>query len=174
MEPNDRFLAFLLSHEADLRAFIGALVMSPAAREDVFQEVALTLWRQAQQYDPSRPFGAWARGIAANKVLQHRDLDRRFPVSFSPESIRAIVDAFDRSEPEPSARAEALRACLGLLPGEHRQLIELRYEHELDPHEIGRRTGRSVDAIYQALCRIRARLEECVRRRLASEMGVIE
>src|SRR5262249_40782472 len=66
----------------------------------VFQEVALTLWRQIDSYQPERPFGAWARGIAARKVLQLREKSARFPVAFDPETIEAVLAAYD-PPPEP-------------------------------------------------------------------------
>jgi DNA-directed RNA polymerase specialized sigma24 family protein len=49
--------------ETGLRAFVGAVVRDVHAREDPFQEIALTLWEHHARYDPSRPSGAWARGM---------------------------------------------------------------------------------------------------------------
>lgn len=169
MAGHDEFLKLFLMHQADLKAFIGSLVLDPHAREDVFQEVALTLWKQFDNYDPRRSFGAWARGIAAKKVLQQRDLKVRLPVVFAPETIQAVLDAFDRSEEEASLRAEALRECVKRLPEKSRHLLVLRYEENLRNDEIARRVNSTLDAVYQALSRIRGRLEECIRQRLAVE-----
>ncbi|HUT32834.1 MAG TPA: sigma-70 family RNA polymerase sigma factor [Planctomycetota bacterium] len=168
MADRDAFLMLLLQNEPDLRAFIGSLVRDREAREDVFQEVALTLWQQADRYDPRRPFGAWARGVAANKVLQRRHQDKRFPIAFPPETILAVLDAFDRTEAEAPSRLEALRHCLAQLPEKARQLLALRYEQGLTVKEVAERSSRTLDAAYQALCRIRTALEDCVRRRLAA------
>ena len=172
MDDRERLITLLLTHEADLRAFIGSLVRDRHRRDDVFQEVALALWREFDRYDPTRPFGAWARGVAANKVLQARDRDARAPVAFSPETVRAILDAYDRTErPAAFATADAVRACVERLPAHSRSLVGMRYDEGLDCGEIARRLGRSVDAVYQSLSRVRAVLEECVRRTLASEGG---
>lgn len=167
MQGRDDFLKTLLAHEADLRAFIGSLVRDLHARDDVFQEVAVALWQQAEQYDPARSFGAWARGIAANKILQRRRQDERFPVVFSPETIQAVLDAFDRTEETASGRRDALAECLKRLPQEPRRLLAMRYEEGLGVDRIARRVNRTVDAVYRALSRIRAALEACIRRRLA-------
>jgi RNA polymerase sigma-70 factor (ECF subfamily) len=169
-DPN-AFLKMLLTHEADLRAFVGSLVRDRHAREDVFQEVAVTLWQQADQYDSACSFGAWARGVAANKILQRRHQDSRFPAPFSPETIQAVLDAFDRTEEAASGRREALAECLKGLPEEPRRLLALRYEEGLDGEEIARRVHRTLDAVYRALSRIRAALEDCIRRRLAADRG---
>jgi RNA polymerase sigma-70 factor (ECF subfamily) len=168
MDRQDEFLKLFLKHEADVKAFIGSLLLDQHLRDDAFQEVALALWRHMDAYDWQRPFGAWARGIAANKILQLRDQSARFPVAFSPQTIQAILDAFERTEEAASGRLQALRQCLRDLPAESRNLLELRYERNLECAQIARQTSRTLAAVYQALSRIRAKLEECVRQRLAA------
>lgn len=167
MDPHDEFIARFLQVERDLRAFIGSLVRDWHLREDVFQEVALTLFRQRGQYDPTRPFGAWARGIAANKILQRKAQDHRFPVAFAPETIQAVMEAFDENLEADSPKAGALRRCVEQLPPRSRELIDLRYQQGIKPAAIAERSGRTLDAVYQALSRVRQVLEECVGKRLA-------
>ncbi|MFZ5833071.1 MAG: sigma-70 family RNA polymerase sigma factor [Planctomycetota bacterium] len=162
----DEFLKLFLAHEADLRAFIGALVADRHAREDVYQETVLTLWREIQRFDQSRSFGAWARGFATNKILKRRQTDARFPMAFSPEIIETVLGAFERTEAVASRRSAALHECLEQLPEKSRQLLAQRYEQDMKPADIARQSGRSIDAVYQALSRIRLLLEECIRRRL--------
>jgi RNA polymerase sigma-70 factor (ECF subfamily) len=161
------FLELFLRHEDDLKAFIGSVVPDAHLRADVFQDVALTLWQQFATYDPTRPFGAWARGVALRKVLQHRERWSRFPLAFSPEAIQAIADAYGRTEREGVDRADALRHCLERLPEKSRQLLAWRYEGGLAGEEIAQLAGTTLDALYQALSRLRGRLEECIRQRLA-------
>jgi RNA polymerase sigma-70 factor (ECF subfamily) len=168
MDSQSAFLSLFLRHQVEVRAFIGALVRDRHAAEDVFQEVALTLWHEFGRYDRTRPFGAWARGIAAKKVLQRWHKDARRPVPFSPEAIQALLDAHERTETAASLRAEALEQCLEQLPEKSRRLLALRYEQSLKLAEIAGRLRASLDAVHKALCRLRARLQECVQRRLAA------
>ena len=107
---HEEFLENFLEHQRDLRAFIGSLVREPAAREDVFQEVALILWREWERFDRTKSFGAWARGIAANKILHRQRADRRFPVAFEPETMERILEAFDSVEHD--FQVQALRHCM--------------------------------------------------------------
>ena len=169
MPPAGDFFKRFLGHQKDLRAFIDSVVFSPAARDDIFQEVALTLWEQADRYDPARPFGAWARGIAANKILQHRRQDARFPLLLSPEAVHAVREGFDRTEGDLSRKAEAFRKCIEELPEGPRRLLRLKFEELLPAERIARTLGRTVNAVYQALYRIRERLDTCMRRRMALE-----
>jgi RNA polymerase sigma-70 factor, ECF subfamily len=169
MDANDRFLGLLLRHEGDVRAFIGSMVLDQHVRDDVFQEVAMTLWRKFDAYDPRYSFGAWARGIAAHKILQEREKNSRFPVRFSPAAIQAVLDAFDRTEAQASPRADALHECVKLLPPHGRSLLTLRYHDDLKPPEIACQTGQSTTAVYQSLSRLRAKLEDCIRQRISRQ-----
>ena len=168
MARQETFLKSLLEHERDIRAFNGSIVRRPTVCDEVFQDVALTLWEQFDRYDPRRSFGAWARGIARNKILQRLRRDRRFPVLLSPEAISAVLEAFDRTEQRASARTEALQECLQALPANSRELLRLRYGEDHKPRQIAAGSGRTVEAVYQVLCRIRAALDKCIRGRLAA------
>lgn len=169
MADRDTMFRLLMQHEGEIRAFVGSMLRDRGLCDDVFQEVALTLWEQADRYEASRPFGPWARGIAANKVLERRRRDQRFPLAFSPETIEAVAQGFARTEASAARELDALEECLERLPKGARRLLSLRYQDDLSAGEIARRTSRTLDAIYQALSRARAALEECIRRRLAAE-----
>jgi RNA polymerase sigma-70 factor (ECF subfamily) len=167
MSAHDDFLPLFLAHQGDLRAFIGALIRDAQTREDIFQNVAMTLWESFDRYDRERSFGAWARGIAARKVLHEHRNNARFPLIFPPEAIQTILDAYDRTEVPEAPRRVALRECMERLPERTREILTLRYDQELSGDSIAVRLGSTVDAIHQTLSRSRAALAECIRRRLA-------
>jgi RNA polymerase sigma-70 factor (ECF subfamily) len=169
MERRAEFLTLFLRHQTELRAFIGSLLRDRHARDDVFQEVALILWNEFPRYDPSRSFGAWARGIAANKVLQRWRQEQRTPAPFPPDVVRALLDAYERTEAAEGPHAEALRRCVEQLPEQSRRLLALRYEESLKLGEIAQRLRATLDAVHKALSRLRERLQQCVERRLAAE-----
>jgi RNA polymerase sigma-70 factor (ECF subfamily) len=171
MDPHEEFLGLLLRHQGELRMFVSALVRDAHACDDLMQEIALVLWREFERYDRGRPFGAWARGIAAKKLLQRWERLGRIPVPFSPAAIQAVVEAFDRREPREGPQAEALRGCLEQLPPRSRRLVELRYQEALPLPEIAEQTGSTVEAVHKALVRIRQQLRDCVQRRLADWSG---
>ncbi len=171
MEPHVEFLSLFLKHQADVRAFIGSLVRDRHARDDVFQEVALTLWEKFRDYDRARPFGAWARGVAAKKVLQRWEKAGRSAQPFAPATIQAILDAYERTEARADVMGEAPERCLDDLPEKSRRLLALRYDEGLTLGEVARRVGSTLDAVHKALARLRTRLQECVEQRLAAAEG---
>src|SRR6478735_8234609 len=93
------FLRHYLSHEQELRAFVTAIMPEAGAREDLFQEVAASLWRSFHTFDSGRPFGNWARGVAMNKARQYRRKLFRAPLVLPEEAMIAVAAVFDR-EPE--------------------------------------------------------------------------
>ena len=169
MNHPDQFLPLFLETQPDLRAFIGAMIRDPAAREDIFQEVSMILWNSFAKYDRTRSFGAWARGIAARKILESHRLRARLPESVPPEVIEAVAEGFE-SDFSPSVwqkRETALNQCIDQLPDRSGALIADRYTKGRSVEELADDSGMSVDAIYQALSRLRKQLRECVDRRVS-------
>jgi RNA polymerase sigma-70 factor (ECF subfamily) len=171
MLDQDDFLRLFLQHQSDIRAFIGSLIRDGHAREDVFQEVSLILWRRFAEFDPTRSFGGWARGIAANKVLQAFDKNARVPLAFSPDAVQAILDAYDRSDDESIHDVDALNRCVEKLPEKSRELLRLRYQQEMKLERIAEAVRSTLHAINMALGRIRTRLAECLEARSSAVKG---
>ncbi|HLY09669.1 MAG TPA: sigma-70 family RNA polymerase sigma factor [Planctomycetota bacterium] len=165
MGLHEDFLKVFLRHQDGIRAFLSSVVRDRAAAEDVFQEVSLSLWESFESYDSARPFGAWARGVALKKVLQGREKARRIPLAFSPPTIQAVLDAYDRTE-AAAPDTEGLRDCISKLPPRSQSLLALRYERSLKLGEIAKEVGSTLDAVHKLLSRIRENLQECLQRRL--------
>jgi RNA polymerase sigma-70 factor (ECF subfamily) len=156
MADQRRFMELYLAHEDGLRSFVRALVRTRTDFDDVFQTVVLTLWERFDTYDETRPFGPWARGVAAREVFQARRDSGRRPTPFSPKVVEAPV----------SQRLEALERYLEALPGRARRLLSLRYFDGLSLAEMALRVGSTLGATQRSLSRARQQLAECVRQRL--------
>jgi RNA polymerase sigma-70 factor (ECF subfamily) len=167
---HDDFLRRLHAVESDLRAFLASAVRDWARADDLMQDVTLALWRSYDRYDPTRPFGAWARGVATHLLYQEFERSRRGPRAVSAETAATMLAAFDRTDTcDHDQRRDALRQCLAALDAEARETMRLRYGEGLDPGAIATRTRRTLAAIKKALTRTKARLEACITRRLARE-----
>ncbi len=170
MDRQTEFLRHFLRHQNDIRAVIGSMVRDPSAADDVFQEVALVLWKKFDEFDASRSFGAWARGIAVRQVWQSFERQRRTPVPFAPETMETLLRAFDEEpEPAPDAeRAAALRRCIGRLPEKSRRLLHMRYEGRMKLREMAEQLSTTLDATHKALSRLRDALRRCIEREMAT------
>jgi RNA polymerase sigma-70 factor (ECF subfamily) len=170
-QRQERFLSLFLPEQGAVRAFIRSIIWDRSRCEDVFQEVALVLWRELDRYDAGRPFGAWARGVAAKVTLKGLRQARKSPVALSPDAIAALEAAFDQLAFQEAYRPvskqqDALRHCLDRLPDRARNLVHLRYHDALELGDIALRVNSSPEAVRKALSRSREALQKCVERRL--------
>lgn len=168
-DDEEAFLRLFMAEQRTLLRFILRYVPSVADARDVLQETLVTLWAKRAEFDATREFLPWACGIARFKV---REFWRKRPrwEAFAHDDIMALLDQ-RREElgPELSLRLEKLRECVAKLPPEHRATLD-RYYREDEPVEtLALREGRSADAIYKTLQRIRHSLLECIERGLRAE-----
>ncbi|MCP6756330.1 hypothetical protein NL533_32385, partial [Klebsiella pneumoniae] len=66
-------------------------------------------------------------------------------------------------------RHQALAMCLDKLRDVDRQPVDLRYYSETSVQHVAEQVGRSTDAVYKAINRIRWSLLDCIQRRLRGE-----
>lgn len=168
MPEKDEFLEYFLAHQTELRVFISAIVRDRDAREDIFQEVSQTLWRTFDEFDRTRSFIAWARGIARHKAIHRWRKDKKGPVLLSSEAIEAVCEAYEETEADDALMIEALRHCLENLPENSRRLLEWRYDATLRLKEIAKRLETSLGAVNKALFRLRENLQSCIERKKES------
>ena len=171
MGSHEDFTRYWTQAQPVVARYVNSIVPDFNQAEDVLQEVAVVLLRRFDEYDPSRPFAAWALGIARNKILA---LHRARPLSClgdCPDILEAAASACEELAPEMEARRRALRECVGEVHGRAFKLLSLRYEQSLKPQEIARRLGMAAGAVRVALLRLRDTLQDCVERRLVGQGG---
>jgi len=167
----DRFIALLAQHERALAAYVFTLVDCPADADDVLQQGKLTMWRSFDQFEPGTNFNAWARKIMFHQILAYRKKSKRDPVVLSDELVRLAAQAWEEQDAVLHRQRQALRECLRKLPPAKRDVLELRYGGGLKVEQIAEQTGRSRDAVYKLLHRLRDGLADCVTRAVRREIG---
>lgn len=131
--------------------------------EDVLQEVAVSVAKNYGAYDASRPFIAWALGIARNHMLMYFRKYHRSRLVFNDELMASIGEHIETlAESRADQRREELQYCLSQLDDRRRRLVEMRYSNGLSVTEIAESLGKSVAAVKGSLHRIRKILERCV------------
>jgi RNA polymerase sigma-70 factor (ECF subfamily) len=167
-QPHEEAFRQVLAHRTMLKAYVQAIVRDHFLAEDIFSEVTLEIVRSSERFDPSRCFETWARGVARRVALASLRKQARQPVALEEDVLETIGEELDRfgSEAELEIRKEALAHCLETLSDSNRQIVRLHYFENLTYGELARVVGRTVGALYVAVNRIHATLQECVRRRL--------
>ena len=171
MTPKDLFEILAREHASMLTVYLRSVIRDPAAVDDLFQETMLTAWKTLDRFDRSRPFGPWLRGIAAKNVLAYRRKQARGAVLCDAQLLEALDHRLDQVSRQPGdtldEKLDGLRRCLDALPEQYRQPVQWRYESEIPSETIAQRLDITVEALKKRLQRGRARLLDCLDRKLA-------
>lgn len=160
-------VGWIASHQAALHRYILSLLPDRSLADDVLQETNLVLWRKAADYDPERPFLAWAFGIARHQVMAARRDAGRDRHVFNDQLVELLADEHSTDD-HASPVQEALESCLRQLPGQQRELILARYEPGASVQDLAKTRSKSPGALSVLLLRIRKALEDCIERKLGT------
>ena len=163
------FLRVFIANEREIFRYVVSLVPPTADAQEIVQQTAVVLWEKFDQYDASRPFAPWACRFALNIARQWMGRQQRWNVLLDSGLAKELTDRREHLRPEFDARLGYLDSCLQKLPEKQRLLIEGYYFKQLSIETVAQQGGRTVDAVYKALQRIRRQLRECVERSLQEE-----
>lgn len=161
-EIQRRFLPLLTQNHRRLFAYIFTLIPNRADAEDILQETSITLWEKFEEFEPGTDFVAWACQIAYWKIRNARRKFARSPIIHSDALLSSLSDKAMAEQSELDLRHDALSDCLKKLSDRDRALVLSRYENDVTIKEVAKHSGRSVDAVYKALSRLRKALLDCV------------
>jgi RNA polymerase sigma-70 factor, ECF subfamily len=165
----DAFVARLMEHRHRIYAFIAKQLVNPADVEDVFQRTSIILWRKMEDFDPEGSFFHWACGIAYNEVRNFLTVQRRNRLYFDAELVELLAEEAKDEEELSEARLDALRSCMSNLSDRQRQILQRCYSGAASITEVAESLGRNRGALYKQIARLREKLLDCIRIRLARE-----
>jgi len=165
---HERFTRLLLDSEPVMLRSILVMVPNRADAREIVQETAVALWRQFASYDPKRPFVNWAMGFV--RIETRRFLARQKRRNQLTEEAMTILEQEMERQPEFSNSLEThLSTCMSKLPDKQFRLIQGYYHDGRSPEWLSNREGRTVEAIYKAIQRIRRDLQTCIERQFRKE-----
>jgi RNA polymerase sigma-70 factor, ECF subfamily len=170
-DKNKLFLRLFLQNERRLYAYILTLLPNRSDADDVLQEASLVMWDKFDEHTPPDDFAAWGCRIAYFKVLDFYKKCQRSRVKFSQAMLERVAEtAIEHAGVlQLDARREALSGCIEKLSARDRDLLARRFTAGATTKSTSEEVGRSVEAVYKALARVRQALFECVQRALAQE-----
>lgn len=163
------FMRLLMQHEPALRAFARSLLPDWNSVDEVIQEASMTLWEKFGQLREESGFLPWAKVIVRFKCLSEINTLRRSRQVFSSGVLELLADEAEAIEPETQQFArDALRSCLASFSSPHQELLLAPYAGEGRVRTLAEQKGKSANALYKLLGRLRAKLSQCVQRNLQS------
>lgn len=136
----------------------------PASAEDLVQDVMLTVWRRAAQFDRSKAAAStWLFTIARNRRIDTLRRVRRPEIDpADPALVREPDDPADRVV-EAAQRRASLHAAVAELPEDQAKLLRLAYfedkSHSVIAAELSLPLGTVKSRLRLAMGKLRAALE---------------
>ncbi len=168
----EQFAALWTAAQPTISAFVRTLIRDFQQADEVLQRVAVTLVRKFDQYDPSRPFGAWAIGVAKYEVLYFRRERATDKHLFGDDIVEQIASRYEILAEEVDPIREALKHCVDELKGRSGKIINLRYASGMRATAIAKEMTLSPGAVRMLLCRVREKLRRCIEKRMRRHENV--
>jgi RNA polymerase sigma-70 factor (ECF subfamily) len=169
----EAFVALTVRYERRVRLFISTLHPERGDVDEIVQDAWLVAWKKLDIFrytdeEPDEEFVRWICTIARYEVLKYRR--KSVPRLVLNEEVIDKLTALQFEKADYfEARHDALAGCIENLRPRDKELIRRRYEENFSVHEMAVAIGRSADAVYKSLNRIRTSLLACIERTLKRE-----
>jgi RNA polymerase sigma-70 factor (ECF subfamily) len=167
-DGDDRAFALLYErHKAGLYVFASRMLGDPEAARDLVQDVFLGLYEKRRQLARPESFRSWLFASGRNRCLSR--LRERRECSPLEEADEELPDVESRPDLDVEAAEEMrlLRASLGKLRPEYREVLILREYEDLSYREIAFITNATESAVKSTLFKARRALHEAFRSAMA-------
>jgi len=170
-DPRKLFETLVREHADMLLVFLKSSLGNVSDVDDVFQETMIVAWRRLDDFDHTRPFGPWLRGIARKLVLAHHRKTVRNVCN------AAVLDQLEFQLDQIAARPgdtweekiSLLRECVRSLPEHYRVVVTERYFQRQPIRQVSELLELSTATVKKRLQRARSLVLECMQGKLAAE-----
>lgn len=158
-----------------LTTYLRAAGCDDTLLDDVWQETMIVAWRKLDEFDRSKPFGPWLRGIAARTLLAIRRSTSKVVLIDDLESLDYLNQRLERIKQLDGdtldEKLDALRDCVSNLSITDRECIELRFREDLMPAAMSQRIGIALETVKKRLVRAKQQLHACLERKLQADVS---
>lgn len=170
-EPAEpQFMRLFLRHEPVLRAYARTMLPDWNSVDDALQESSVVMWQKLSQLETEDGFLPWAKVIVRFKCLQLVERLRRQRPLLSDEVLSQLAEESDDLTVSSYADLRvALNVCLSEFSTNHKDLLLSPYSGDGSVKRLAEQAGKSANALYKLLGRLRTKLTDCVRSRIELE-----
>jgi RNA polymerase sigma-70 factor (ECF subfamily) len=163
-------MRLLAAYQGRIYGFVFTLVHNRSETEELLQQISIVLWHKFDTFRPEGDFVRWACGVAYFEILHHLRSKNREVRAISESLLQKLRDHRLEHGDLLEQRRDALGFCLERLGAQDRTLVEQYYFcGNVTASDVSQKIGRSVEAIYKSLQRVRLALHQCIEDRLARE-----
>jgi RNA polymerase sigma-70 factor, ECF subfamily len=170
--PPERYEAFvrlLVESEGLMKNFLRGLLPNWDDVDEVAQQTSLIAWRKFTDFNQGTNFPGWLLTIARFEALKYRRNLARSPLIFSDEVWELLADQAAETVEHSNPWKEALQSCLAKLDPSERELLLKAHSQGAKMNELARQLGRSEQAFYKTIQRLRSSLQTCIQQQLRQQ-----
>lgn len=168
-EAYEAFVRLFVAHEGRLRGFLRTLLHDWDDVDEVMQETSIVAWRKFDQFDKGTNFMAWSAAIARFESLKHMRRQSRDRLVFNDDILDMLAQESLEETDTLEEHRTALCKCLEKLDPRQKELLHLAYQPGVKFHEVAEQAGKSAQAFYKTIQRLRASLLECAEKQMRKE-----
>lgn len=166
---HEDFGKIVLLYQARLRAYASRFVFSSDEVYDLVQDAFIDAFEHMDRFDVDRNFGSWVRTICRNRIFNfYRSQKVRKTVSLSviDDAIEERLSESNEDDSDSQEKLDALKKCIAGLKANQREMIEFRYQSNMQVKDLAEFYNQTPAALSMTLMRIRDTLRNCVAKRL--------
>jgi len=161
------FLELFDHYAPRLKGFYRRRGMADAQAEDLVQDVMVSLWQRAGQYDRRQAgVSTWVFTIARNRQIDVLRRERRLELDADEPALEPSEDPEPGAAYDAEQAAERVRAAMAALPQEQAELVRISFYEEASHSAIAERLGLPLGTVKSrlrlALQKLRTALNESV------------
>ena len=141
-QDRDAFASLFATFAPRIKAYMMKIGSDPASSEEITQETFIRVWRKAGQFDPKKASAVtWIFTIARNLRIDRLRKENRptfdpdDPIFF-PETSQTPLENIEQSD-----IVERVKASIGSLPEDQREVVQLSFIEGLSHQEIANAIG---------------------------------
>lgn len=158
------FAALYGATSAKLFGIVHRILQRREVAEEVLQEVYVTIWERAGDFDPARASPiTWMATIARNRALDQARRRSHVPLDEAPEALQVASE--DKSPLDAALVSDDYRRLLDCLEGldaERKQMVLLAYRDGLSREALAQRFAKPVATVKTWLHRSLIQLRQCL------------
>lgn len=162
-------MRLLIEEESAVKVYVRRLVPTWHDVEEVVQQTSLIAWKKFDELEDLNRFGGWLMTIARYEALKYRRSLARSPLVFSAKLAEQLADSTGNIIAGDADRQQALEECLQNLDKAKQDLILKVHQPGFTIRGYAQQQSRPEQAVYKLVHRLRQKLLDCVKQKLAAE-----
>ena len=166
------FVRLFARNELALRNYARLILPDWNRVDDVLQDASITMWESRHKLHDASGFLPWGKVIVRHKCFNAIAKQRRDRLVLNKDVLELIVREEEaETELEDLAYLQrSLAECLGELSPERRELVLAPYQGAGAVKKLAESGGKTPNALYKIIGRLRAKLSQCVAEKLRLEL----